>query len=106
MRSKRHSEALFLGRTGNALTRQAVHKRFHEHVTALGLEATVHSLRHSFATHMIENGADIRSLKEMLGHSDIKTTQIYTHLDTRQLLNAFDRFSMIPGLDADEEDEE
>ena len=106
MRSKRHSEALFLGRTGNALTRQAVHKRFHEHVTVLGLDATVHSLRHSFATHMIENGADIRSLKEMLGHSDIKTTQIYTHLDTRQLLNAFDRFSMIPGLDTDEEDEE
>ena len=101
-RSTRHSEALFLGRTGSALTRQAVHKRFHEHVTALGIDATVHSLRHSFATHMLENGADIRSLKEMLGHSDIKTTQVYTHLDTKELLNAFDSFSLIPSLDSEE----
>ena len=105
-RAQKHSEALFLGRTGKALTRQAVHKRFHEHVTALGLDATVHSLRHSFATHMIENGADIRSLKEMLGHSDIKTTQIYTHLDTKELLNAFDSFSRIPSLDDIDEDKE
>ena len=105
MRSKKHSESLFLGRTGEPLTRQAVHKRFHEHVTSLGLEATVHSLRHSFATHMLQNGADIRSLKEMLGHSDIKTTQVYTHLDTKELLNAFDSFSSIPVLDGGDEDE-
>ena len=98
-RSRQHSEALFLGRTGSRLTRQAVHKRFHSHVLALGLDATVHTLRHSFATHMLENGADIRSLKEMLGHSDIKTTQVYTHLDTSELLNAFDSFSSIPDLE-------
>ena len=48
---------------------------------------------------MLENGADIRSLKEMLGHSDIKTTQVYTHLDTSELLNAFDSFSSIPDLE-------
>ena len=51
---------------------------------------------------MLENGADIRSLKEMLGHSDIKTTQVYTHLDTKELLHAFDSFSLIPSLDSEE----
>ncbi len=101
-RAKRKTEALFLGRTGSSLTRQAVHKRFHEHVTALGLDATVHTLRHSFATHMIQNGADIRSLKEMLGHSDIKTTQVYTHLDTKKLLDAFDAYLVLPELKEDE----
>ena len=54
---------------------------------------------------MLQNGADIRSLKEMLGHSDIKTTQVYTHLDTKELLNAFDSFSSIPVLDGGDEEE-
>ena len=95
-RKARQSDALFLGRTGSPLTRQAVHKRFHQKIEELGMDATVHTLRHSFATHMLANGADIRSLKEMLGHSDISTTQIYTHLDTSSLLSAFDEFSSIP----------
>ena len=85
--------ALFLNRRGNRITRQAVHKRFHELAERLGIDATVHTLRHSFASHMIQNGADIRSVQEMLGHSDIKTTQIYTHLDTKTLLTQFDMFS-------------
>ena len=85
--------ALFLNRRGNRITRQAVHKRFHELAERLGLDATVHTLRHSFASHMIQNGADIRSVQEMLGHSDIKTTQIYTHLDTKTMLTQFDMFS-------------
>lgn len=85
--------ALFLNRRGNRITRQAVHKRFHELAERLGLDATVHTLRHSFASHMIQNGADIRSVQEMLGHSDIKTTQIYTHLDTKTMLTQFDIFS-------------
>ncbi len=85
--------ALFLNRRGSRLTRQAAHKRFHEATEKLGLDATIHTLRHSFATHMIENGADIRSVQEMLGHSDVRTTQIYTHLDTSSLLAFFDKFS-------------
>lgn len=90
---KKAKGMMFLGRKGEMLTRQAVHKRFHERISRLGIDATVHTLRHSFATHMIENGADIRSVQEMLGHSDIKTTQIYTHLDTSGLLKEYDRYS-------------
>ena len=85
--------ALFLNRRGGRLTRQAAHKRFHEAVEKLGIDATIHTLRHSFATHMIERGADIRSVQEMLGHSDVRTTQIYTHLDTSSILEFFDRYS-------------
>ena len=85
--------ALFLNRRGARITRQAAHKRFHEAVERLGLDATIHTLRHSFASHMIENGADIRSVQEMLGHSDVRTTQIYTHLDTSSLLSFFDKYS-------------
>lgn len=85
--------AMFLNRRGGRLTRQAAHKRFHEAVGKLGIDATIHTLRHSFATHMIEHGADIRSVQEMLGHSDVRTTQIYTHLDTSSILAFFDRYS-------------
>ena len=91
--------ALFLNRRGGRLTRQAAHKRFHEAVGRLGLDATVHTLRHSFATHMIEHGADIRSVQEMLGHSDVRTTQIYTHLDTSSILAFFDKYSPLGDSD-------
>ena len=90
---RKSEDALFLGRRGERLTRQAAHKRFHQIAGKVGLDATIHTLRHCFASHMIENGADIRSVQEMLGHSDVKTTQIYTHLDTRTLLASFDRYS-------------
>ena len=85
--------ALFLNRRGGRMTRQAAHLRFKECTRSLGIDATIHTLRHSFATHMLQNGADIRSVQEMLGHSDIKTTQIYTQLDTSTLLSAYDKFS-------------
>ncbi len=92
-------KALFLNRRGCRLTRQAAHKRFHETVGRLGLDATIHTLRHSFATHMIEHGADIRSVQEMLGHSDVRTTQIYTHLDTSSILAFFDKYSPLGDKD-------
>ena len=91
--------ALFLNRRGGRLTRQAAHKRFHDAVGRLGLDATIHTLRHSFATHMIEHGADIRSVQEMLGHSDVRTTQIYTHLDTSSILAFFDKYSPLGDSD-------
>ena len=86
-------KALFLNRRGKRLTRQAAHLRFHLCTDALGLDATIHTLRHSFASHLINHGADIRSVQEMLGHSDIKTTQIYTQLDTSGLLASYDKYS-------------
>lgn len=92
-------KALFLNRRGGRLTRQAAHKRFHEAAGRLGLDATIHTLRHSFATHMLEHGADIRSVQEMLGHSDVRTTQIYTHLNTSSILAFFDKYSPLSDPD-------
>lgn len=86
------TKALFVGRRGRKLTRQAVYKRFIAYCDAGGLDAKVHTLRHSFATHLLEGGADLRSVQELLGHSDIKTTQIYTHVDTRVLQKAYEQF--------------
>ncbi len=86
------TDALFLGRRGEMLTRQAMHKRYHQLVSEIGIEATVHALRHSYATHLLKNGANIRQVQMLLGHADIKTTQIYTHLDTDDLLSTFDRY--------------
>ena len=91
-------KALFLNRRGGRLSRQAAHLRFHKVVDFLGLDATIHTLRHSFASHMLINGADIRSVQEMLGHSDIKTTQIYTQLDTSSLLSSFDKYSPLDDI--------
>ena len=94
-RKNMKEKALFLNRRGGRLTRQAAHLRFHAVTDELGLDATIHTLRHSFATHMLKHGADIRSVQEMLGHSDIKTTQIYTNLDTSSLLENYDKFSSL-----------
>ena len=94
-KKNQREKALFLNRRGGRLTRQAAHLRFHSVVDSLGLDATIHTLRHSFASHMLKNGADIRSVQEMLGHADIKTTQIYTQLDTASLLSNFDKYSTL-----------
>lgn len=85
-------KTLFVGRRGEGLTRQAVHKRFTAYAKAADLDITVHTLRHSYATHLLAGGADLRSVQQLLGHSDIKTTQIYTHVDTGALQAAYERF--------------
>jgi integrase/recombinase XerD len=73
--------ALFLNVRGGRLTRQAVFGMVRTYGERVGLRLHPHTLRHSFATHMLQGGADIRSLQEMLGHADISTTQVYTHVD-------------------------
>ena len=77
----------FLSRTGRALTRDALWRVVKKHALAAGISINVspHTLRHSFATHLLEGRADLRVVQEMLGHRDIATTEIYTHVDREAL---------------------
>ena len=88
-------EELFLSRRGKPFTRQGLWKLIRRHAATAGLNAakiTPHVLRHSFATHLLERGADLRSVQLMLGHSQITTTQIYTHVSRDRLRRVYDKF--------------
>ncbi|MDZ4181054.1 MAG: site-specific tyrosine recombinase XerD [Coriobacteriia bacterium] len=85
--SQRHTDpsALFVNVRGGRLSRQAVFVLVRRYGRAVGMELHPHTLRHSFATHMLEGGADLRVLQEILGHADIATTQVYTHVDRQHI---------------------
>lgn len=84
-RSRQDPAAAFINQRGGRMTRQTVFTTVRKYAGRVGLEMHPHTLRHSFATHMLEGGADLRSLQDMLGHSDISTTQLYTHVDRSHL---------------------
>lgn len=92
-RGRSTSDDLFLNNRGTSLSRKGMWKRFKELAAKAGVDSSkLHTLRHSFATHLLKGGADLRAVQELLGHADIGTTQIYTHLDGDDLREAHETF--------------
>jgi len=91
---KKKTRELFLNHAGGGLSRMGLWLIVRRHALAVGVAGilTPHVLRHSFATHLLENGADLRALQAMLGHADISTTEIYTHVTRERLRQVFDKF--------------
>ena len=87
----RDERRVFVNHRGEPLTRQGLYKIVQRHARAVGLadRMSPHTLRHTFATHLLAGGCDLRSLQEMLGHADLATTQVYTHLSAERLKDAY-----------------
>ncbi|MCR5260563.1 MAG: tyrosine recombinase XerD [Candidatus Gastranaerophilales bacterium] len=83
------TKILFLRPNGKEITRQDVYNFIKKIVAEIGKKASPHTIRHSFATHLLENGADLRVVQELLGHSDVATTQIYTHVSKKRLKEVY-----------------
>jgi integrase/recombinase XerD len=94
---KKQSQALFIGRTGKRLSRKGIWKNYTHPAAVAGTSSKLHTLRHSFATELLAGGADLRSVQELLGHADLATTQIYTHVDVSTLREKHKQY--LPNLD-------
>lgn len=90
-------DEVFVNARGNPISRKGVWKNFKAICARTGLDVKVHTLRHSFATHLLQGGADLRSVQELLGHSDLSTTQIYTHVDDEMLKDFHKEYFRRPG---------
>ena len=88
------SKYLFLNRYGKPLSRQYFFKQIRKYADMAGIKVVIspHTLRHCFATHLLENGAQLRAVQEMLGHANVATTQIYTHISTKRIISAYDLY--------------
>ena len=92
----RKSNALFVSKAGKRLSRKGIWKNYRALALKAGLSTKLHTLRHSFATELLAGGADLRSVQELLGHADIATTQIYTHIDQSRLRESHKKY--LPNL--------
>ncbi|MBU1616737.1 MAG: tyrosine-type recombinase/integrase, partial [Candidatus Margulisbacteria bacterium] len=88
----RKSQALFLGRLGTRLTARQIERliKFYAKKAGINKKVTPHTLRHSFATHLLDGGADLRMVQELLGHVSLSTTQVYTHVTKDRLKKVYD----------------
>ncbi|MDP7030567.1 MAG: tyrosine recombinase XerC [Phycisphaerales bacterium] len=86
------AEPLFINRHGNRISTRSVRRKVSKYLQQAGLDPDIspHTLRHSFATHLLDNGADLRAVQELLGHRSLSTTQVYTHLTTERMRDAYD----------------
>ena len=91
---KEDSDVLFLNRNGGKMTRAMIFTIIRKSAQNVGIKKKIspHTFRHSFATHLLENGADLRSIQLMMGHESITTTEIYTHLDNKHLRKIMEKF--------------
>jgi integrase/recombinase XerC len=87
------NDPLFINKHSTRLSTRSVRRKVSKYLDQVGLDPSIspHTLRHSFATHLLDNGADLRSVQELLGHQSLSTTQVYTHLTTKRMRESYDQ---------------